>query len=301
MGLLRFQKPQDPHPGSPSPDGPISCIRVDGSATCTPGTGLGASPSSCAALSRQSEDCLFLDIYVPESAFQSDKKLPVVVWIYGGAFVMGSKNDFDLTKIPLYDGKGLINNANGNLIFVTGNYRLGAFGWMAGSYLEGQRNATTNAGLWDQRKILSFVNKHIGLVNGDNSQVSVWGESAGASSIMHHLIADFDDEHEGLLFSKAILQSPAFQWQWDQTGSLNKTYSTVADIAGCTTGDLSCLQEVTMAQLSSANQAYFQNVTRCDGLFPMGPSIDGTLIKELPAVSFSNGDKQSIHYIKVYC
>ena len=83
----------------------------------------------------QQEDCLFLDLYVPIAVANSGKPAPVVVWIYGGAYVYGSKDDFDLAKIPLYSGEGAIDAGSDGIIFVAGNYRTGAFGWLAGSYL----------------------------------------------------------------------------------------------------------------------------------------------------------------------
>ena len=198
--------------------------------------------------------------------------------------MFGSKADFNPKEFPLYTGTGPINAAKGGAIFVAGNYRLGAFGWMAGTYME--NHATPNAGLHDQRKVLEFVNKHISGVNGDSSQVSVWGESAGASSILHHLIANFGDTP---LFSRAIVQSPAFEWQWDRTGTLNATYNAVSTLANCSTGDMTCLQEADVDTLDAANQKYFQSTTPCNGLFPMGPSLDNSVIKDLPAVAFPSG------------
>ena len=272
-----------------APQGQVSCIQIDTSQPCTPGRQFGDS-GSCSHQATEQEDCLFLDIYVPASAFKAQQPLPVVVWFYGGAFTFGSKADFDLQQFPLYAGTGAINAANDNLIFVAGNYRLGAFGWMAGSYME--THAKPNAGLYDQRKILEFVNEHISNVNGDASQVSAWGESAGASSILHHLIANFPSGSNPL-FSRAIIQSPAFEWQWDRSGTLDQTYKNVSTLAGCPSAEMTCLQNLDVEKLSSANQQYFQETTPCNGLFPMGPSLDGTTIKELPAVALTQGKIRS--------
>ena len=274
-----------PQDSGTAPQGQVSCIQIDTTQSCTPGRQFGDS-SGCKNQATQQEDCLFLDIYVPATAFQAQQQLPVVVWFYGGAFVFGSKADFDLRQFPLYSGTGPINAANDNLIFVVGNYRLGAFGWMAGSYMEA--HGTPNAGLYDQRKILEFVNKYISNVNGNNSQVSAWGESAGASSILHHLIANFQSDRNPL-FSRAIIQSPAFEWQWDRSGTLNQTYSSLSTLAGCPTAEMTCLQNLDVGNLIDANQQYFQKTTPYDGLFPMGPSLDSTVIQELPAVAFPQG------------
>ncbi|RSL48983.1 hypothetical protein CEP54_012650 [Fusarium duplospermum] len=122
-----------------------------------------------------SEDCLFLDIYASASAFEPNAKpLPVVVWFYGGAYAFGAKDQFLL----LYSGKALIEASNYGAIFVTGNYRLGAFGWLAGSYIE--KEGLPNAGLYDQRLLLEWVQEYIDRVKGDKNRVSARGESAGA-------------------------------------------------------------------------------------------------------------------------
>ncbi|KAI8721396.1 COesterase domain-containing protein [Fusarium sp. LHS14.1] len=82
------------------------------------------------------EDCLFLDVYVPRSVFDnpgSQPPLPVTVWFYGGAYTFGTKR---MSTGPLYSGRSLIKASNYTTIFVAGNYRLGAFGWLAGSFMQ---------------------------------------------------------------------------------------------------------------------------------------------------------------------
>lgn len=115
-----------------------------------------------------SEDCLFLDLYVPSSAVSSpNPNVPVVVWFYGGAYVYGSKNGLG-PDVPFYNGTGMLQaaaKANSKLIFITGNYRLGAFGWLAGTQME--KLGLPNAGLYDQRLVLQWVQDFIHLVSGD--------------------------------------------------------------------------------------------------------------------------------------
>ena len=85
----------------------------------------------------QSEDCLFADIYVPLSAFSTP--VPVVNWVYGGAYVFGVKDTGWTNNLPYYDAKGLMRIAEKTgqkFIFIAGNYRLGAFGWLAGPTME---------------------------------------------------------------------------------------------------------------------------------------------------------------------
>ena len=279
--------PQTPQPSDPeAPKDPVSCVQVDASKPCISGGESFYSPQCPNQhVGRSVEDCLFLDIYVPQSVLTGTKQVSVVVWFYGGAYIFGSKHQFDISKIPLYSGQGLLGATPDPLIFVVGNYRLGAFGWLAGSLMENE--ALPNAGLYDQRKILEFVKDHITKVNGDPKKVSAWGESAGAGSIIHHLIAKNGGQNP--LFSRAVLQSPAFEWQWNRTGSLNDTYTKFAGLAGCPTGDLQCLQSLSETKVSTANQELFETTTACLGVFPLGPSLDRDLIKTLPAVAFKTG------------
>lgn len=129
---------------------------------------------------RTSEDCLFLDVFAPQRVFEeagTGYGAPVMVWIYGGGYTGGTKN----TGSPA----GLFMRAEQDLVFVAMNYRLGAFGFLAGPTL--QANGTANAGLLDQRFALEWVQKNIHLFGGDPNKVTVFGESAGGGSIMHQI------------------------------------------------------------------------------------------------------------------
>ncbi|KAJ3951283.1 hypothetical protein N0V92_012318 [Colletotrichum tropicale] len=210
----------------------------------------------------QGEDCLFLDLYVPKTVIDNPPPtlLPVVVWIYGGAFAFGSKNQIG----PLYTGQSVIAASNYQTIFVAGNYRLGAYGWLSGDFM--QKNAQPNAGLYDQALLFEWVQKYINKVSGDASQVSAWGESAGGGSILHHLIRE--DGAVDPTFKTFAVQSPAFEWAWDNSpmGKLD--------------------QESTNP--TAANQALFDTVKQT-GLFPVGPAVDDKWITTIPTISFANG------------
>jgi carboxylesterase type B len=229
-------------------------------------------------------DCLFLDIYVPASAFEPNApKLPVVVWFYGGAYAFGSKQNFGPDYPEFYSGQGLMEQ--NDLIFVAGNYRLGAFGWLAGSYMEGKEVGVPNAGFYDQRLLLQWVRDWIDKVGGDNTKVSAWGESAGAGSILHHLVQKGGKRDP--LFTKAMLQSPAFQWQWDREGTLDTVFQNFSSLSGCGfTKNITCLRTANITRLVQANHDLFLDVKNT-GLFPVGPSVDKIWMDDLPAVAFS--------------
>ena len=151
-----------------------------------------------------------------------------------------------------------------------------------------EENGLPNAGLYDQRLFLQWIKDYIGQVGGDASQVSAWGESAGASSILPHLILDGGKTDP--LFTKAKLQSPAFQWQWDRSGTLNTTYNNFTALAGCPTLEIECLREYPLddGKLIVANSRVLnsQNFT---GVYAVGPAVDGKLIQNLAPIELASG------------
>lgn len=140
---VRFQKPESPATvRSPSlqPTRASACYQVVPSKSASQGS-IKVSEDEPAPITGplpgdgvedgMSEDCLFADLYVPASAFQAPgAQLPVVVWLYGGGYIFGSKDTgtTPLYNMPFYSGQGLLSQGQ-DFIFVAGNYRLGAFGW----------------------------------------------------------------------------------------------------------------------------------------------------------------------------
>lgn len=121
-----------------------------------------------------SEDCLYLNIWTP--AKSDTEKLPVLVWIHGGGFTSGSG------ACDIYDGEAL---AHLGIIYVSINYRLGIFGFMAHPELTAESNhhASGNYGLMDQQAALSWIQKNIAAFGGDPSRVTIAGQSAGSMSV----------------------------------------------------------------------------------------------------------------------
>jgi len=192
--------------------------------------------------------------------------------------------------MPFYNATGLLRTAHAtgrDFIFVTGNYRLGAFGWLAGPTME--EHATPNAGLYDQRLLFDFVKMHIGKFGGDAGHISAWGESAGAASILHHLTAT-----EPPVFNRVMVQSPAYLWEFDRssTGYAGRIFRNLSEIAGCPDhgeSALECLRSLDVKSLQEANKAVIREEWFDSGLFAFNPAVDGTLIKELPTTAFRQG------------
>jgi para-nitrobenzyl esterase len=120
-----------------------------------------------------SEDCLTLNVWRPAGA-HAGQRLPVMVWIYGGAFVIGAGST------PFYDGAHF---AEQGVILVTFNYRLGRFGFFAHPALDHGPGPIANYGLMDQIAALAWVKRNIAAFGGDPGNVTMFGESAGAISV----------------------------------------------------------------------------------------------------------------------
>lgn len=121
-----------------------------------------------------SEDCLYLNVWTP--AKRNTKGLPVLVYFYGGGFVVGDGSE------PRYDGASM---AKKGIVVVTVNYRLNIFGFLAHPDLsaESPYKASGNYGLLDQNAALKWVNKNIAAFGGDPNKVTIAGESAGSISV----------------------------------------------------------------------------------------------------------------------
>jgi para-nitrobenzyl esterase len=141
-----------------------------------------------------SEDCLYLDIKTPKK--KSSELLPVMFWIHGGGNTSGLKD--------LYDYSTMVNRHD--VIVVTINYRLGAFGWFTHPSIQGNQQGldkASNFGTLDIIQALKWVSKNIELFGGDSNNITIFGESAGGHNVLSLMVSP---QAKGL-FHKAISQS----------------------------------------------------------------------------------------------
>ena len=145
--------------------------------------------------SQMSEDCLYLNVWT--LSVKPAQAAPVMVWIHGGSFLTGAGSQ------PTFDGSRL---AMRGVVIVTINYRMGVFGYMAHPELsaESPNHTSGNYALLDQMAALRWVRENIASFGGDPRNITVFGESAGASSIAYMMISPLAKG----LFDKAILESP---------------------------------------------------------------------------------------------
>ncbi|KAH9918278.1 sterol esterase [Fomitopsis serialis] len=195
------------------------------------------------APSNVSEDCLFVNVVKPTS-ISTDEKLPVIFWIYGGGFETGDTSLSDGT--PLVERSLVLNEP---VIFVSANYRMNAFGFLASEEVKSARS--TNIGLRDQRFAIEWVNQHIAEFGGDPTKVIIWGESAGALSVGLHLVM-FNGNTDGL-FRGAFMESGS-PYALRDVSAGQQYYDQLVEYTGCSgeSDTLDCLRYVSFDSLMDA-------------------------------------------------
>jgi len=192
-----------------------------------------------------SEDCLYLNIW--SGAAKGDNR-PVFVWIYGGGFSSGG------TAVPIYDGEAL---AKKGIIFVSVNYRVGVFGFLAHPDLteEAPYHSSGNYGLLDQIAALQWIKKNISSFGGDPDNVTIDGQSAGSMSV-NCLVAS--PVAKGL-FNKGIAESGSFFIM--KTNNLNEAEKQGLDLASYVhASSLADLRKIPAEQLIKF-QAQYRPIT----------------------------------------
>jgi para-nitrobenzyl esterase len=224
-----------------------------------------------------SEDCLTLNIWRPAAA--AAHKRPVLVYLYGGAFLGGT------AAYPLYDGEQL---AAVGAVIVSVNYRVGIFGFFAHPQLSAQApdHTSGNYGLRDQIAALQWVKANIAAFGGDPKHVTVFGESAGAASIALLMTSTLAKD----LFQGAILESPLV--------AIMPTLKQ-AEAAGLARApDLDAVRKMDAEQLLQTSGDYFAPSRPALLPFPVpGPIVDGTVIPIAPRQAFLNGKFNAVPMI----
>jgi len=265
-GTLRWQPPQAPNPGQGS------IVASTFGHTCVQGR------------ATDSEDCLFLNVYTPSNA-TADSKLPVFIWIHGGALVNGAGSDYDPSVMV----------ADNNIIVVTINYRLGSLGFLAASVLAATApndfqnvGDAGNYGFMDQQFAMKWVQDNIAAFGGDPRTVTIGGESAGGLSVSSHLAST--NTFRGLtgrdLFGGAIIESGAYMYH--DVPSL-ATYQALSNTFAAQDASVPCAGNLTLACLQGLTVAQVFANERDFGGFGIAPNF-GTKILPLDLhTDFSTG------------
>nr|QGW67275.1 bile-salt activated lipase [Rhamdia quelen] len=264
----RFQKPT-PHPGwngvLKANDFPKRCLQLD---LIQSGT-------------RGSEDCLYLNIWVPQGRSISTG-LPVMVYFFGGAFLVGGSMGANFLNNYLYSGEEIADR--GNVIVVTVNYRVGTLGFLS----TGDSELPGNYGLWDQQAAIAWVHRNIKAFGGDPNNITIFGESAGAASVSFQMLTP----HNKGLIRRAISQSGVALCPWAVNRNPRAFAEEVAKKVGCPTDQrmAACLKmtdpfELTLAGTlnlkGSAANPIVKNLV-------LSPVIDGDFLPADPSTLFGN-------------
>jgi para-nitrobenzyl esterase len=235
--------------------------------------------SAMAVDGEQSEDCLFLNVWTPAT---DGKRRPVMVWIHGGAFSIGSSSQ------PLYDGSVLARR--GDVVVVTVNYRLGPLGFMRLADVTNDKiPASGNEGILDQIAALKWVRDNIAEFGGDPGNVTIFGESAGGMSVGTILAMP---SARGL-FHKAIPQSGA-----SHTGApiarANRTAERVLSKLGVNPGDAGAIRALTPAQLLTGTLLGDGRTPDPELGMAYQPVADGTLVPRAAIEMVADGSASGV-------
>ncbi|XP_067828110.1 neuroligin-1-like isoform X3 [Heptranchias perlo] len=238
----------------------------------------------------QSEDCLYLNIYVPTENGPLTKKhddndafgghededirdsgpKPVMMFVHGGSYMEGTGNMFEGSVLASY----------GNVIVVTINYRLGVLGFLS----TGDMAAKGNYGLLDQIQALRWLSENIGYFGGDPMRITVFGSGAGASCVNLLILS----HHSEGLFQRAIAQSGTAISSWSVNYQPAKYTRMLAKKVGCnfpeTVEVVECLRRKTYRELVD------QDIQPTRYHIAFGPVVDGDVLPDDPEILMEQGE-----------
>ncbi|RSL80534.1 hypothetical protein CEP51_006492 [Fusarium floridanum] len=228
------------------------------------------------------EDCLFVNVWTPATV-NPDKKLPVMVYFQSGGYILDSA--------PYTNGTQLIETSENNIIFVTFNYRVGLWGFLAGKDVK--EDGDLNVGLLDQRMVLKWLQEHISKFGGDPDHVVIHGQSAGAGSVALQLVAYGGKDDS--LFAGVISESTFMPGQ-PKYEDLEYQYEDILTKVDCLDAKdrMACLRGKSSEELQALNrQGPFVDRTY-PAKFYWAPCTDGDMFPDYPTKLYERGE-----YVKV--
>ncbi|XP_032940216.1 neuroligin-2 isoform X7 [Catharus ustulatus] len=243
-----------------------------------------------AYVAAQSEDCLYLNLYVPtedgllgkkredgaaggpppDSDIRDSGKKPVMLFLHGGSYMEGTGNMFDGSVLAAY----------GNVIVVTMNYRLGVLGFLS----TGDQAAKGNYGLLDQIQALRWLHENVGHFGGDPQRITIFGSGAGAACVSLLILS----HHSEGLFQKAIAQSGTAIASWSVNYQPLKYTRLLAAKVGCERADTGAAVECLRRQPFRA--LVDQDVQPARYHVAFGPVVDGDVVPDDPEILMQQGE-----------
>ncbi|TSD93967.1 carboxylesterase/lipase family protein [Skermania sp. ID1734] len=274
VGDLRFRGPVPP----PTWTGVRDCTEFGEIAPQGVGVAVPIEPEL-----RIGEDCLWLNVWSPGA---DDAKRPVLVWLHGGAYFLGTAAQ------RIYDGAQLADM--GDVVVVGVNYRLGVLGFVdLSSMSTDTRTFETNLGLRDQIAALEWVRDNIAAFGGDPHRVTVFGESSGAGCVTTLMTSP---AAEGL-FHAAIAQSPPATSVYgaERAAGVANRYLEILDVAPERASEL---YELPIETILAAGDVLIDEVpTKVPGTIAAAPVVDGDIVPDYPVAAFRKGRSHRIPLI----
>lgn len=263
VGPLRFQAPRPAAPWTHAHDG-----TQWGHQAMQPESPITSTPNGS-----QDEDCLVLNVYTPEAGSGSGGpgSRPVLFWIHGGAFTMGSANQYD----------GSVLAQQGDVVVVTVNYRLGLFGFLDLSACGDAYAGSASNGFRDQILALAWVRDNIADYGGDPGNVTIFGESAGGASVNAVIAAPSADGlyHRAIAHSGGTPSTPPADLRAPLADALGVDADALLDtLLGMSAADILALQINT-------------------GIGGSGSSVDGVVVTRPTEVAFAERGTAAVPYI----
>ena len=266
VGKLRFRPPVPPTSWT------VTQPALDFAPACPQLVGIDPTENNNSVMA---EDCVAVNVWTPTV---DQKKRPVLVFIHGGAFIEGSARN------TWYDGASLAKH--GDAVVVTLQYRLGALGFLELAEIAGEGYAQSgNLGILDQIAALQWVQRNISSFGGDPANVTLFGESVGATSVGILMAAP---GARGL-FHKAILESNSAARVGHDLPRAKELARSFMKVAGANTID--DLRKLTFLKIRSAQEKLFETVF---GDSSFGPTWDGVVIPESPIKMIRSGQGATV-------
>ncbi|XP_055970848.1 neuroligin-2 isoform X1 [Sorex fumeus] len=236
----------------------------------------------------QSEDCLYLNLYVPtedgpltkkrdeatlnppDTDIRDSGKKPVMLFLHGGSYMEGTGNMFDGSVLAAY----------GNVIVATLNYRLGVLGFLS----TGDQAAKGNYGLLDQIQALRWLSENIAHFGGDPERITIFGSGAGASCVNLLILS----HHSEGLFQKAIAQSGTAISSWSVNYQPLKYTRLLAAKVGCDREDSA--EAVECLRRKPSRELVDQDVQPARYHIAFGPVVDGDVVPDDPEILMQQGE-----------
>ena len=244
-----------------------------------------------------SEDCLFINVWRPATA-ASNAKLPVMVWIHGGAFVFGSGSQPDFSGVPF---------AKQGVMLVTFNYRLGRLGFFGFPALSREHpdEVKGNYAFLDQIAALKWVQQNIAAFGGDPNNVTIFGESAGGVSVhtlltsplsrglFHKAISESGGARDGVLTGRPMSRNGVDPNYPVSAESIGVNFARTKGIESMDAAGLIMLRSLRAAEIISGGE------TAGPGGPPTysGPIFDGRLVKETAQSAYDAGRQMRVPLI----